>query len=174
MNIRALSGKELNDHLKNLMNEVPATFMFAGVGLEHEGIFKEGRATADARFAQLSHRTRRFGVSRIEITDRDGEREWRSLLRAIEQDVRVLGPVRISDPETARGLHRRTSGSIGALVDLMNLAAHRALERDVRDPGRPQGITVPLLDSIQLSHGAEQREGESRRKRGRRKGRDAA
>jgi hypothetical protein len=163
MNVRALSGKELNDHLKHLMNEIPATFLLAGVGLEHEGIFKEGRADGEARYAQLSHRTRRFGISSIDISDRDGEREWRSLLRAIEQDVRGLAPVRISDKDTARNLHRRTGGSIGALADLMNLAARRALQHDLRDPRRAVGITVPLLDAIQLSHGAEQRDRSERK-----------
>ncbi len=158
MTPRELAGRQLNDHLKHLMNEVPATFVFAGVGLEHEGIFREGRAVSEARYAQLSHRLRRCPVQRMENTTSEGGREWRSLLRSVERDVRVLGPVQLSDPEAANYMHRRTGGSIGAVVDLINLASDYALDRDLKDPLRAQGLTTPTLDAVRLSHGAEQRD----------------
>ena len=168
MSPRELAGRQLNDHLKHLMNEVPATFVFAGVGLEHEGIFREGRAVSEARYAQLSHRLRRCPVQRMEITTAEGKREWRSLLRSVERDVRVLGPVQLSDREAATYLHRRTDGSIGAVVDLINLASDYALDRDLKNPTRAQGLTTPTLDAVRLSHGAEQRETRATRSRRRR------
>lgn len=146
-----LKGQALNDHLKHLMNEVPATFVFAGVGLLEAGIFKEGKGPGSQQYAQLARRLRRFSVQSLAADSSD----WAGLLSAIQSDLRLLRSVRLADRVMSDYLFGRTGGSLGDLADLIRLAADLGLERDSVDPENARGITIDVLEAVTLSHGAE-------------------
>jgi hypothetical protein len=150
----ALNGQALNDHLKNLMNKVPATFVFAGVGLLQAGIFSEGKGGEDKRYAQLASRLRRFEINLIDAYREPGQ--WVRLLKAIERDLRLLKPTRLSSKEISGYLFAHTQGSIGILMDLIQLAARESLERDSQHPLGARGITIDVFDATILSQRAEQ------------------
>lgn len=155
VNPRDLHGKALNDHLKHLMNEVAATFLFAGVGLEHAGIFREGRSQADARFSQMAERLRRFRVEHLDPATREGLADWRALLAAIQHDLRLLGPYRLTTNAMADYLYARSQGSIGKLIDLIRLGCELSIGHDSTTRARPAGLSREVLDQVQLSRGAE-------------------
>jgi hypothetical protein len=147
-----LKGQRLNDHLKHLMNEVPATFVFAGVALLEAGIFREGNGKRTQQYAQLARRLGRFPVKPL-APDSD---EWRGILRTFERDIRLIGPIRLADRVMSRYLYERTGGSLGELAGLLRLAALESLSRDAAAPSEAKGMTLAVLEGIELSQGAQE------------------
>lgn len=152
---RQFRGTELANHLKHLMNELAATFLFAGVGLRRSGIFNEGKNNPDeARYAQLAQRLRRYELAPIDVNEREGKQEWKRLLAAFSADLRLLRPVRLQDGELPDYLYEQTQGSVGNLKDLVVGAAREALDEDAADPTAARSF-IDILEGIRLSEGAE-------------------
>jgi hypothetical protein len=155
VNQKHLTGTAFNNHLKNLMNETCATFLFVGVGLERSGFFKEGRYADDAHLAQLGTRVRRFAVEPSSLAG-EGIKEWRALLQAVRDDLILLEPVPPFDRATAEYLHARTQGSIGALVDLIRVAAEEAISQEAATR-KPVLFDQAFLEGVELAHTTEAR-----------------
>jgi hypothetical protein len=57
LNLRYGDNRDVNNHLKDLANLIPATFLYAGIDVEGSRLFTEGAASSDER----SQLRRRFG-----------------------------------------------------------------------------------------------------------------
>ena len=147
-----LKGQALNDHLKHLMNEVAATFVFAGVGLLEAGIYREGKGMKTRQFAQLARRLRHLPVTLLTSDDEN----WRKLLAAFQTDVRLLAPASLTSPVMSEYLYGRSGGSLGDVADLVRLAAEKALKHDTANPERARGLTLEVFEAVTLSQGAEE------------------
>jgi hypothetical protein len=138
-------GIAVNNHLKWLANELPITFVFAGVGLEERRFFEEGLTGASAALAQTARRWTRLSVEAFKPDDQ----AWALLAKAIEAHL-VLADARPGDVHRlADYLYERTGGHIGSLITLITRACYRAIARE------QERISRDLLDSIRIDEAAE-------------------
>ncbi len=114
------NGLEVSNHLKWLANEMPATFIFVGVGLEKKRFFDEGLLGADAAYAQTSRRATRCPIVPFGIDTSAGFRAWVDLLKLLESHVKLADAQPGMLTDNARILHRRTQGYIGSLTNLID------------------------------------------------------
>lgn len=140
---RADAARTANEHLKYLANELPATFVYAGINLESSGVFDDG-GLLDLPSAQTGGR---FLHCEVERFSADGK-EWISLLKALESNLVLLELPRGTLVTLADYLFTRTQGSIGALVTLVRKTANLAV-------GRNETITKKLLDQVKTDRNSQ-------------------
>jgi hypothetical protein len=140
LSLTTRNGAEVSDTLKYFSERIPATFVYAGVDLEENGLF------AGTRGRQIASR---FGV--IETVAFPRTQEWTGLVTTFEQTLRLHQ----HRPGTLEGLtpylHRRTNGMIGSLSHLVRGAAIDAIVDGT------EKITRKSLESVDLDHAAETR-----------------
>ncbi len=143
---------EASDQLKYLAERINATFVYAGIDVEAQGLFTgiRGRQIA-GRFSAIT--TRPFGNTTT--VERD---HWRALVATLEQALRLhrLAPGHLL--RHADLLHDRTGGMIGSLSHLIRDAAVDAILSG------SETITKTALTAIRLDHAAEDRSARSRRR----------
>ncbi|WP_331758362.1 ATP-binding protein (plasmid) [Nocardia sp. NBC_01377] len=162
INQQSKDGLAVSNHLKWLANELPVTFIYAGVGLEERRFFEEGLSGRSSALAQSGRRWTRIGVGFFEFDD-----QWTALIKAIDKQLILTRwrPGQLS--RHAEYLFDRTGGHIGSLMTLVN----RATVRAIRTGG--EAITRDLLDTVPIDETAEKgrrrNEAVSRQRRPRRK-----
>jgi hypothetical protein len=116
------SGKgDSVDLLKELSNEVPATFVYAGIDLA------EGNLLAGSRGKQVSGRFAALDMVRFNRSNTDDRRIWRGLVSAFEDELLLNDHERGSLPALCDYLFDRTGGSIGSLGRLLTGSAIEAI-----------------------------------------------
>ncbi|UAK31925.1 MULTISPECIES: TniB family NTP-binding protein [Nocardia] len=137
-------GLAVSNHLKWLANELPVTFIYAGVGLGERRFFEEGLTGRHAAFAQSGRRWTRLSV---ELFDRD--EHWRALVKAVDRQV-VLARSRPGQlSRQADYLFSRTGGHIGSLMTLINRGCFKAIRTGT------EALSRDLLDSVRIDETAE-------------------
>jgi hypothetical protein len=134
------------DILKALHNQVPATFLYAGIDLDN------GALLGGSRGQQLSARFARTDLTRFNHSDPDRAAEWYNIVGTFEKSLCLADHEAGSLREMSRYLHERTNGSIGSLGRLL---AGTAIELIVDPDGRPEALTKELLDDQTLDMAAE-------------------
>lgn len=114
-----LDGVAVSNHFKWLANELPVTFVFAGVGLAERRFFAEGLTGSSAAMAQTARRWTRLAVVPFGRGDATGRRDWVSLLAAIEGRLVLARTTPGMLTGLADYLFARTGGNIGSLVTLI-------------------------------------------------------
>jgi len=136
-------GAETADQLKYLAERISATFVYAGINLEAQGLFTGTRGEQIAgRFTSITSEP--FGNATV------AERQnWSALFATLEQSLLLhrLEPqplLRLADY-----LHDRTGGMIGSLSHLVRKAALEVILDG------SETITQAVLDRITVDHHAE-------------------
>ncbi|WP_431220091.1 TniB family NTP-binding protein [Leifsonia xyli] len=104
---------ETVDYIKELTNEVKATFVISGIHVLASDIL------AGARGNQLSSRFIRQELTPYSIANSEAKLRWRQLLLGFERELPLLGQEPKSILKQADELYRATNGSIGALSKLL-------------------------------------------------------
>ncbi len=147
---RRKDGLDVSNHLKWLANELPVTFIYAGVGLAGRRLFAEGLTGDNAVLAQTGRRWTRLELPPFEIVSEEGRQHWRSLLKAAERQL-VLARAR---PGMLTMLadypFERTTGHIGSFVTLITRGCYKAIRS-----GEEQ-LTSGLLDGVRIDEASEQ------------------
>lgn len=152
VNQSSKDGIAVNNHLKWLANELPITFVFAGVGLEKRRFFEEGLTGESVALAQTARRWTRLTVESFKPRDR----AWPLLIKRIEAHL-VLAEARPKDlVGLSDYLFERTGGHIGSLVTLISRGCYRAIQRG------EYRLSRDLLDGLRIDEAAEK----SRKRRG--------
>jgi hypothetical protein len=147
---RRKDGLDVSNHLKWLANELPVTFIYAGVGLAERRFFAEGLTGENAVLAQTARRWTRLEVPPFEIVSPAGRQHWQSLLKATERHL-VLARARpgmltaLSDY-----LFERSSGHIGSYVTLITRGCFKAIRTG------EEKLTKQLLDTVRIDEASEQ------------------
>jgi hypothetical protein len=138
LNLATSAGEDMSDHLKYFTEHLPATFVYAGINVEHSGLFTGVRGKQIAGRCVLIN-TRPFPC----------QTEWKSLVATMEGALRLHqhGPGTLL--ELAKYLHRRTGGMIGSLSHLIRAGAITAILDG------HEAITRKLLDEIPVDHAAQ-------------------
>jgi hypothetical protein len=132
------NGADVSDTLKYFSERIPATFVYAGIDVEREGLFSGTRGRQIAgRFTMI--RTVPFPYTG----------EWKGLVATLEAALRLHHhrPGTLEDLD--RYLHQRTGGMIGSLSHLIRGAAIEAILDGT------EKITRNLLEAIDLDHAAQ-------------------
>ncbi|MDG4786228.1 ATP-binding protein [Micromonospora sp. WMMD1102] len=143
LNLATRVGAEASDQLKYLAERLPATFVYAGIDVEHAGLFSgvRGRQIA-GRFASIATTAFAYGT-------RTQREQWAALVSALEHALRLHQHRTGSLLRLAGYLHERTSGMIGSLSHLIRDAAIEAIFDGA------ERITKTALDRVVLDHAAE-------------------
>jgi hypothetical protein len=147
---RRKDGLEVSNHLKWLANELPVTFIYAGVGLAGRGLFAEGLTGENAALAQTGRRWTRLELPPFEIASHQGRQHWAGLLKATERQLVLArsGPGMLTG--LADYLFERTSGHIGSFITLITRGCYQAIRT------RQETLTASLLDSVRIDEASEQ------------------
>jgi hypothetical protein len=148
MNLATTAGEELSDHLKYFTEHLPATFVYAGINVEHSGLF------TGIRGSQLAGRSILVRTGPFPLTA-----EWRSLVATMENTLRLHRHKKDTLPQLADYLHQRTGGMIGSLSHLIRASAITAILDGT------ERITSSTLKSIRIDHHNESSAPDSRRPR---------
>ena len=144
---RTVGNGETVDLLKTLHNDVPATFVYAGIDLTTDGSLLNG-----PRGRQLSGRFTRLPLTRINVATDDGKARWLSIIRGFEKSLPLRHHEVGSLTELAPYLYSRTGGSIGSLARLITGAAIET----ITDPDITiERVDVDLLETRTLDIAAE-------------------
>ncbi|MCA1221894.1 TniB family NTP-binding protein [Streptomyces sp. 8L] len=140
LSLATRNGAEVSDTLKYFSERIPATFVYAGIDLEDNGLFNgiRGRQIAG-----------RFGV--IETTAFPRTEEWTGLVTILEQALRLHHHRPGTLKRLAHYLHDRTGGMIGSLSHLVRGAAIDAILN------RTEKITKQSLQNVKLDRAAQTR-----------------
>jgi Bacterial TniB protein len=137
------SGAEASDQLKYLAERLPATFAYAGVEVEAQGLFAGARGRQIAgRFTVIPAAPFGYGTPAQRGT-------WQALIAAMETMLRLHQHAPGTLPGLAEFLYRRTGGMIGTLSQLIRGAAVLAIETGT------EKITRGLLDAVPVDYAAE-------------------
>jgi hypothetical protein len=152
ISLHTRSGAEASDQLKYLAERISATFVYAGIEVEAQGLFTgiRGRQIA-GRFTAVT--TTPFGNTTAVEHD-----HWRALVATLEQALRLhrLPPGQLL--RHADLLHERTGGMIGSLSHLIRDVAVDAILTG------SETITKTALMAVRLDHAAEDRAARTRRR----------
>lgn len=142
-------GVEVSNHLKWLSNELPVTFIYAGVGLAERRLFAEGLSGDNAVLAQTARRWTRLQLPPFVITTDTGRRHWLSLLKATERQLVLADahPGMLTD--LADYLFARSSGHIGSFITLIIRGCWKAIRH------RHERLTAELLDTVRIDEASE-------------------
>ncbi|MBD3008244.1 TniB family NTP-binding protein [Streptomyces sp. 5-10] len=140
LSLATRNGAEVSDTLKYFSERIPATFVYAGVDLEANGLFDGTRGRQIAG---------RFGV--IETVPFPRTEEWAGLVTTLEQALRLHHHRSGTLEGPARYLHERTGGMIGSLSHLIRGAAIDAILNGT------EKITRKSLQSVKLDRAAQNR-----------------
>lgn len=138
-------GVAVSNHLKWLANELPVTFIYAGVGLEERKFFDEGLSGASAALAQTARRWTRLTVEPFKRDDP----AWPQLVKAAESHL-VLAAARPGDlVRLADYLFTRTGGHIGSFMTLITRSCFKAIKSGA------ERLSRGLLDDVRIDEASE-------------------
>ncbi|MET7361969.1 TniB family NTP-binding protein [Streptomyces sp. NPDC005562] len=135
---RTQAGAEVSDTLKYFSERIPATFVYAGIGLETSELL------VGTRGAQIAGRFTLVPTGPFPYGD-----EWKGLIATMEETLILHDHPPRSLVKLDRYLHNRTDGMIGALSHAIRGAAIDAILNGT------ERVTKEGLDAIPLDHAAE-------------------
>jgi hypothetical protein len=138
LSLATRNGAEVSDTLKYFSERIPATFCYAGINVEREGLF------SGTRGQQIAGR-----FSLITTTAFPYHDEWKGLIATLESSLRLREHQPGTLTKLDRYLHHRTGGMIGSLSHLVRGAAIEAILTGT------EKITKGLLDAVELDHSAQ-------------------
>lgn len=144
---RTASLGETVDVLKNLHNELPATFVYAGFGLAASTLL------SGARGQQLRGRFAILQMDRLDLSNPDDRTTWARLIAGFEKKL----PLRHQEAGTLKELrdylYLRTSGSIGSLAKLLALSVVELISNPAH---KKEQLTQAVMDTVTLDQYAEE------------------
>jgi hypothetical protein len=149
LNLATRAGAEVSDQLKYFA-ELPATFVYAGIDVEAQGLF------AGVRGRQIAGRFTVIGAAAFAYGTGAQREQWRALIATLESLLRLHSHRSSSLVKLDEYLYRRSGGMIGSLSQLVRGAAILAIE-----DGSEQ-ISKQLLDSVAVDYAAERADTASR------------
>ncbi|MGQ0841329.1 AAA family ATPase [Actinokineospora sp.] len=141
LNLATRTGAEVSDQLKYFAERLPATFAYAGIEVESQGLF------AGVRGRQIAGRFTMIGSTSFAYGTEQQREQWRALVATLESTLRLHQHQPGTLVALADYLHQRTGGMIGSLSQLVRGAAILAV-------GEDEHITRELLELVPVDHAA--------------------
>ncbi|MGA4842119.1 AAA family ATPase [Streptomyces sp. G45] len=144
LNLATRSGAEASDQLKYFAERLPATFAYAGIDIETQGLF------AGTRGRQIAGRFVVIPAAPFSHATAADQETWRALIGTLESLLRLHEHAPGTLSAMSGYLFQRTGGMIGSLSQLIRGAAVLAIEDG------SERITRELLELVPLDFAAEQ------------------
>jgi len=143
---RGTGNGESVDLLKNLHNDISATFMYAGIEVKNSPLM------AGPRGRQMQSRFSMLEMDTFNWSDKDDRQTWKALVSAFESQLPLLNHELGSLTRIHQYLYERTGGSIGSLGKLLTGVATQVILG-----GNPslEFIDERSLNAYRLDHTAE-------------------
>jgi hypothetical protein len=138
LSLATRTGAEVSDTLKYFSERLPATFVYAGINVEDEGLFNGTRGQQIAG---------RFTV--VPTLPFLCDDEWQGVVATFDTALQLHDHTPGDLTAHSRYLHRRTHGMIGSLSHLIRGAAVQAIHNGT------EKITRAGLETITLDHASE-------------------
>lgn len=143
------SDRDANNHLKHLANDLNATFIYAGVGLDGSGFMSEGKTGSSVQLSQISRRFKLIPVGPLSNEDEADQEMLSGILNVYEQ-LLPLSAFKSGDlVDLAEYVWKRTQGVIGSISSLVSEAYIRAMLDG------SERITKRTFSKVVLDHDAE-------------------
>jgi hypothetical protein len=143
-------GMEVSNHLKWLANELPVTFVYAGVALAERRLFAEGLLGKNAALAQTARRWTRLSLPPFQIDTDPGRSQWQGLLKATERQLVLADAVPGMLTAQSDYLFARTTGHIGSFITLITRGCYKAIRAGT------ERLTEQVLDQVRIDEASEQ------------------
>ncbi|MCO1575134.1 hypothetical protein M8C13_05095 [Crossiella sp. SN42] len=143
LNLATRNGAEVSDQLKYFAERLPATFAYAGIDVEAQGLF------AGVRGRQIAGRFTLISTSSFDYGTAAQRADWRALVATLESSLRLHRHTQGTLVELADYLYERTDGMIGSLSQLVRGAAILAV-------GEQEQVTQELLELVPVDFAAVQ------------------
>ncbi|MCD4849696.1 TniB family NTP-binding protein [Arthrobacter sp. AK01] len=121
--ISQVNGQSV-DTLKDLSNDCPATFVYAGIHLDRGGLL------AGERGDQVSRRFSRVSMQVYGYATPEQRRSWRSVVMGFSKALPLFNHEPKSLLVEAEWLHERSGGNIGTLQSILVQSAFRVIDAD--------------------------------------------
>jgi hypothetical protein len=142
LNLTTRAGAEVSDQLKYFAERLPATFAYAGIEVEAQGLF------AGVRGRQIAGRFTLIGSTPFAYGSSEQRTAWRSLVASLESMLRLQHHTTGTLVGLADYLYQRTGGMIGSLSQLVRGGALLAI-----DDGS-EALTRELLELVPVDYAA--------------------
>ena len=150
LNLATRAGAEVSDQLKYFAERLPATFVYAGIDVEVQGLF------AGVRGRQIAGRFTVVPAAPFAYGTGAQRGQWRALIATLESLLRLHRHRTGNLVRLDEYLYRRSGGMIGSLSQLLRGAAILAIE-----DGSEQ-ISTQLLDTVAVDYAAQRADTASR------------
>lgn len=149
LNLNRDSHREVNNHLKHLANDMNATFVYAGVGLEKRKFMLEGLGDEDEQLSQISRRFKRIPAEPLKMFRQEDRELMMGILDVYERELPLARSREGDLISLATYIWDRTQGVIGTISGFITEAYSRAVLTET------ERITKPLFESMTIAQGAE-------------------
>jgi len=144
---RRRNHDEVSGHIKCLMNQLPATFVY--VGINCTVLLNEGHQAHELHLAQNSSRAHVYSLDLYSLDTTEDAQEWTSLIASFANHLVLADRPTDLWKKHAQYLHQRTNGQMNALQLLLRRSANRAIRNGT------EKIDRRLMDSVKLPKTAE-------------------
>jgi Bacterial TniB protein len=142
------TGAEVSDQLKYFAERLPATFVYAGVEVEAQGLFAGPRGRQIAgRFTVVPTTAFAYGTT-------EQREAWNALITTLESTLRLRHHTPGTLTALAEYLYQRSGGMIGSLSQLIRGAAFLAIEDGTEKITKEHLEVVPVDYAAQTSNAA--------------------
>lgn len=141
------SAASVNDLLKELMDKIPATFVYAGINTRESILMLDEVTRGPSRASQTQNRYAIYDVRPFPYDVVDEHSTWLEIIRSIESHLLLVDHKAGSLEQLHFYLYARTAGGIGALVSLLRRSANLAITQGT------EAATMAVMDEIQLADG---------------------
>jgi len=145
----------VSDTLKYFSERLPATFVYAGIDIEHKGLF------AGTRGRQIAGRFTVLPATSFDFGTPEQRQLWRALIATLDTLLRLHQHTPGALVALEEYLYQRTAVMIGSLSQLVRGAAVMAIEDGT------EKITRELLDTVPVDYAAERADTTTPRRPGR-------
>ncbi|MGA5135220.1 TniB family NTP-binding protein [Streptomyces olivoreticuli] len=146
LNLATRTGAEASDQLKYFAERLPATFAYAGIDVEDQGLF------AGTRGRQIAGRFTVIPAAPFSYAPGEDRDAWQALVDTLESLLRLHDHRRGTLAGLSEYLFHRTGGMIGSLSQLIRGAAVLAIENG------SERISEDLLSVVPIDYAAERSE----------------
>lgn len=145
---RNKSAASVNDLLKELMDKIPATFVYAGINTERSVLMLDTVTSGPSRASQTQNRYSLHRVRPFPYDVMEGEgSEWLEILRTIESHLLLVDYEPGWLERHYLYLYARTAGGIGALMRLLRHSTNNAIRSGI------EKLRIEDLDDVRLAEG---------------------
>ena len=148
LDMRYRGAHHVNNHIKRLASEIPATFLMAGVDCDKAQLFSEGMIGNGLGHGQVSGRMAVVNLDRVLRHTDEGADTWGYMVADFADQLRLVDTTPAHVEALEHHLHAVTGGLIGPLAHVLSMAASRIIDQAMRGKRTDELMTTDDIDAV--------------------------